>query len=413
MPLEIFCFNDEFKYGLRDWVLDRFEAASMTPHDPRSLGEDGMAALEDLLAGSINLHVPLGDLLADDEQALATLTQDQFHILQALEDNPRVAVPGGAGTGKTVLAMEEARRRQLSGARVLLTCYNRPLAEDMKRRLGTHEGLRVASFHEFCHSCARQARIPLPGPESTDAGVFEEDYPHALIEALGRLPSLRYDCIIIDEGQDFRPLWFEALFAAQKDPDGGIVRVFYDSNQRIYDEKTFIPASLRTLSYRLTRNLRNTRRIHAVVQQHYTGIPIEAIGPEGTQVECILAGDLAGMRQAIGDRVHHLIDSERVSPDGIAVLVPAARLIPAIAHAGLVGGHRSRRCDQPTNGQSVLVDSIRRFKGLESPIVILVLTEDLSGKEDLLYVAFSRARTHLIVVGSQEDLSRAGLMGED
>lgn len=408
MPLEIFCFLDDFRFGLRDWILSRFDAAGRGYYDPRSLGEDGMAALEDLLARPILTHVPLGAMLSSDEQALATLTEEQFHILRAIEDVPRVAIPGGAGTGKTVLAMEEALRRQEADARVLLTCYNRPLAEDMRRRMGDLPGLTVTSFHEFCYRCARRARIPLPDGDSADNRVYKEDYPRALIEALRQLPSPRFDCIIIDEGQDFQPLWFDALFASLENPDCGIVRVFHDSNQRIYGERTFIPASLKPVSIRLTRNLRNTRRIHTIVQQHYSGIPTEAIGPEGVPTEWIVAGDLEGMRRIIGERTRDLIEQERIGPDNIAVLVADRRFIPAIALVGRVGGHRVKQCDREPDDQSVTVDSVRRFKGLESPVVILALTPEFSANEELLYVAISRARTHLIVVGLEESLRMAG-----
>ena len=51
---------------------------------------------------------------------------------------------------------------------------------------------------------------------------------------------------------------------------------------------------------------------------------------------------------------------------------------------------------------TVLIDTIQRFKGLESPIVILwgLDTIDLTRSEELLYVGMSRAKSLLIVVGT-------------
>ena len=50
-----------------------------------------------------------------------------------------------------------------------------------------------------------------------------------------------------------------------------------------------------------------------------------------------------------------------------------------------------------------MCDSIRRFKGLERPVVVLVeLKSDDKRREQLLYVGASRATQHLIVIGRSE-----------
>ena len=51
---------------------------------------------------------------------------------------------------------------------------------------------------------------------------------------------------------------------------------------------------------------------------------------------------------------------------------------------------------------TVLIDTIQRFKGLESPIVILwgLDTIDLTRSEELLYVGMSRAKSLLVAVGT-------------
>ena len=48
---------------------------------------------------------------------------------------PRVEIRGGAGSGKTWLAVEKARRLAAEGQRVALMCYSRGLAEFLKRRV--------------------------------------------------------------------------------------------------------------------------------------------------------------------------------------------------------------------------------------------------------------------------------------
>ena len=52
------------------------------------------------------------------------------------------------------------------------------------------------------------------------------------------------------------------------------------------------------------------------------------------------------------------------------------------------------------------MDSIRRFKGLERPVVVIAATSDTVINEELPYVALSRARTHLVIAGTEKVLNR-------
>ncbi|HLY13517.1 MAG TPA: ATP-binding domain-containing protein [Candidatus Limnocylindrales bacterium] len=58
----------------------------------------------------------------------------------------------------------------------------------------------------------------------------------------------------------------------------------------------------------------------------------------------------------------------------------------------------------------ILCDTIRRFKGLERPVIILVelSANDAKMLDRLLYVGGSRARQHLVVIGGSQVLTRLG-----
>ena len=60
---------------------------------------------------------------------LIRYTEEQFFALDTMEDNPRVLFTGPAGTGKTLLALETARRAVNIGKSVLLFCFNRLLGQ--------------------------------------------------------------------------------------------------------------------------------------------------------------------------------------------------------------------------------------------------------------------------------------------
>ena len=75
------------------------------------------------------------------ESRILSLTEEQYDRLDELEYNPRCLFEGAAGTGKTLLAVEYARRASEGGANVLLVCFNRllgRLAAPADRGNGNH-----------------------------------------------------------------------------------------------------------------------------------------------------------------------------------------------------------------------------------------------------------------------------------
>lgn len=158
MPQSLFCFRDDFE-RLGPWIDGRIGTPS--GHE-RPLGSSGMKALEGLLARPFQLRVPLGHVVQEDDEALRLLTPTQFRILTAIEGLSRAAVSGGAGTGKTILAVEKARRCAESGRRTLLTCFNRPLAAFLAARTRGIPGLEVATFQAACRRVLESAGVRLP-----------------------------------------------------------------------------------------------------------------------------------------------------------------------------------------------------------------------------------------------------------
>jgi superfamily I DNA/RNA helicase len=62
----------------------------------------------------------------------------------------------------------------------------------------------------------------------------------------------------------------------------------------------------------------------------------------------------------------------------------------------------------PTKGNEVRVATIHRYKGLESPVVVLAEIDERVAEEELrslLYVGATRARSHLVVVAGESTAS--------
>jgi hypothetical protein len=406
-PLEITLFEDDLDRidGRVDGLFEfwRPPVVGAPPASPQFL-----PALTQLLAPTFELRQPLlAPALDRDDRELLRLTEEQFGVLDLLARQRRVAVAGGAGTGKTVLALEKAKRLASEGLEVLLTCFNKPLAEHLRRSAGAVERLTIANFHELCWRMAHDAGVPLPDPASgpQPQAFFDDTLPDALLTALDRLPR-RFDAIVVDEGQDFLETWWAPLQLCMTEPDGGILYVFHDDNQQVYRRAGSFPERMTEVVLR--DNLRNTRRIHAATTRFYRGEPLRARGPEGRDVECVPAATQAAVVKAVSAILHRLVREEGVPPGDVAVLYGSSVEGP-LKRGDRIGSFwtTTNQYDEPGK---ILLDSIRRFKGLERRVVILAGIDSLAPDDEssLLYVGLSRARTYLAVVASQATLERLG-----
>jgi len=137
---------------------------------------------------------------AREQAQILRYTEEQFAALDAMADNERVLFSGPAGTGKTVLALEAARRASNAGKRVLLLCFNRLLGRWLSQHhIAQCEAVTAGTFHQYLLSFTD---IALP-PDPCDA-FWKEDLPNAAIAKLLDEPTgeARFDILVVDELQD-------------------------------------------------------------------------------------------------------------------------------------------------------------------------------------------------------------------
>jgi UvrD-like helicase family protein len=368
-------------------------------HRGRRFGEEGMEALERALGYRVEIRTPLRLRFDEEDRRIVELTEDQAYALSFVSHLGRAAVVGPAGAGKTVLAIQLANKLAAQGSRTLLTCFNKRLGAYLAASVGDQPNLDVAHFHGLCVRVAEEAGLtvpPAPRTPSTSDAYFERELPDLLVRA-AELTGPRYDAMVVDEAQDFRPDWWPRLLRLHTDPTEGKLYVFSDSNQNLYEGA--VPPEVGP-KVPLMNNLRTTKAIHEFVSVFYRGTeqPVGR-GPLGRPVEILGYRDQDQEERLLGLVLKNL-EAEEVPLEDIVLLTPARAEKSGLRARGGVDGISF--AEEPRPG-TLLTSTIHGFKGLERPVVILA---DIGERhpEDLrkyLYVGASRARHHLIVLAKE------------
>ncbi len=364
----------------------------------RRFGDEGMDALARALGFRVEIRTPLKLEFDEDDRMIVELTEDQAWILAFIAHRKRAVVSGPAGCGKTVLAIQIARRLADAGHRTLLTCFNRGLADHLKTSTEGVARLHVAYFHALCVELAREAGIELPSASTEPGSAYlEQRLPDALAEAAERLGP-RFDAIVVDEAQEFHGSWWPALLALHEEPDEGPLYLFADDNQSLYGGGMPLPDEIRCPP--LPANVRNSKAINEFVSVFYGGARPAAKRPDGRPVEILGYRDDEDLARLLAIVLHNLVDGEQVPLEDIVVLTPAGTAKSPLRSRGSVDGFRLSERVEP---RTVLTSSVHAFKGLERPVVILA---ELGSKHDdelgqYLYIGGSRARDHLIVLAAE------------
>ena len=359
-----------------------------------ALSPETIAAVTEALAPRFNVTPSLSSSLARSEADLVRLTGEQMRILDYLAPVARVAVTGAAGTGKTIVAMERATRLSAEGQRVLLLCFNKSLAEHLKRRA---RGFHVSTFHGICRDLSQQAGVDssLPGRPEDLQRFYEETAPQQLTESLRRLPDERWDAVLVDEGQDFAGLWWVAVEDLLRSRTSSSLWVFYDPKQDIFGRDGLRALDLQPVE--LTYTCRNTEAIarfaHAFVRSEPRLLPGT---PPGCRVEIITCKSAEEMRDGLRKAIHRLAGAEHLAPERIVVLSP--RSASRSLFAGKTFGNY-RLTDSPTKPEDIRFASLQSFKGLEADALIVAEIDrtHVSSSATNLYVATSRAK-HVLVL---------------
>lgn len=306
------------------------------------------------------------------DSATDRLTDEQYSRLDIIEDNPRILVSGGAGTGKTFLATELARRHASRGERVLLVTPGAILAAFVRSRIRA-ANVRVAS--------------------AAEVSTFRE----------------KYDVLVVDEGQDM--LNFEQLDNLDRLLKGGLAtgcwRIFFDANKQTGLVGWYDPQSVELLkSYGavpvvLRINCRNTRQITAhtkLLTAADLGTPSAGDGP---RVGVAYYASESDQASRIDAELQRLLNNG-VSKGDITILSHLPITQSSVQATDAYQRGQIFELDEETAenwpADEVTFATVSDFKGLENRFILVVDIDALDDSErdvNLLYVGMSRARAGL------------------
>jgi len=358
------------------------------------IDEQSIEAITDRLAPTVTIRYTLADDVAEVEARQVDLTEMQRRALAGLSRARRVLVYGGAGTGKTVLAGERARRLSADGFRVVLTCFNRPLGDALAAEFADNDLVTAGSFHHLAHQWITDAGLAFP--EDVPDGFWDDPAGELLLEAF-TVGDFAADAIIIDEGQDFDDSWFMALEGALEDPDDGLFLVFADPHQAIYRQDWEPPID--AIEYNLDINCRNTNQIAEVVARIY-GDDLPSLGTDGPEPRFVAVESPEGTDKALKGLLHSLVNEGNLAPDDVVILTQKRATKDRLVGM-MLAGHTLESVGDRTEG--IAVETIHRYKGLEASAVIVILSR-LQKERDrsLAYIGLSRPRAQLVVIGPRE-----------
>lgn len=401
----------QFIKRLADGAKAKWEALYGTINKSKLPDAADIRYMASVLRGDFDCAVSMSVQLRNANEALIALSKEQYRCLDQLDDNPRCLIQGPAGTGKTLLAIEEVKKFAARGDKVALFCFNSNLADWMCNYFDDMpESVRpqyVGTFHKYMTRVAKEADLLPAYPHDAEEvqQYYQEDLPEAAALALLESGEL-YDIIVVDEAQDLiRDSYLEVLSGSlKKGLSRGRWTMFGDfSMQAIYaagvsgaemiekleDQTSFI-------RFKLTINCRNTKPICKEIET-VTGFKAPHdlwTKVDGPPVQYITWSTMEGQCKKLKELLKQL-ETSHISPEQITILSPRKKEDSVVS---MLDGYVVKDFKVPL-GINTTFCTIQAYKGLENTVIILTDIEAFS-EEKLMYVGLSRACSGLFVLES-------------
>ena len=375
------------------------ELKQLNKNIPSELSSSAAELIVKQLRPIVDCVVPLKSFVQASENDIVSLTEEQYDCLDDIEMNHRVVVTGGAGTGKTLLAVEQAKRC-VETESVAIFCFNKNLAEHIKNNINDQR-VTVYSLHSYLTKlCGANIDVFEKNEE-----YFEKTLPLLACDE-AKAKGILFDRLIIDEFQDLcieEYLHFFDVILKGGLFDGKFTFYGDFARQAIYAENASLNA-LEKISFfarkHLSINCRNTKHIGNELinitryedkkyKLKITGEPVDFfVWNSEDEQKRILDNCIEELRKKGFLSASIMILSPKRRENSIVNLCDPKHFI--------IGNY-----GEESEAYFAMFSTVQAFKGLESEIVILTDIDNYSDSK-LMYIALSRARSKLIVLESNQ-----------
>jgi uncharacterized CHY-type Zn-finger protein len=353
----------------------------LTNNNVVSKNEKAIKTVIDTIAPKFTAFIPLNELFINHQTTFKAMTESQIEVIKAFEGNEAVLVEGLAGTGKSIIALEQAKKLTEKEDDTIIFCFNSLLRDHFNARLSSFgENIKVMNMYDL-YRCVNGVY-----PESFNK-IEQEQFLQCLLDNPKKFP---FKNIIIDEAQDFTADILSKLYKISQIKEGKYY-AFYDLNQKHTNNNTEDWLLNNDLTKaKLCNNCRNTFEIAETVSKLKTdGEMYCKHGISGTKPSMNFEKNLDDMNKELLRRVNYYID-QGVKKSNIVIL--SLENEKNMNKSNLDGLSISFKPET----DKFLFTTARKFKGLEADVVFVVdLPEDLFVNEkyrNLLYIAISRAK---------------------
>ena len=387
MPFELLAFKEDCSsYRSFEKYLDRVHSHWSKPNKENyGLNESEISKILNAIRPDFEMVPRLGHTLNEHDQKLLTFTQEQRIILDATRVNDQIIVTGGAGSGKTFIAIALAREEAASGQNVLFVTRSHYLAAWLDNGNLPKE-VEIKCLDE----------------------IMTNDTGHG-----------KYDVLILDEAQDMCQLdTYLTLDGFLKNGfKSGRWRWFGDPNHQvsqtqIFEEEVYNEfRSNNAVVLQLPKNVRNTPKIVDNIEI-LSGVALEEpqTTGKGGSVSIRKYDENSDPYQELTNVLKKLFQDEKDVPySEVVILTPEEQKVEEICSF-------LKKLTVPVNPlmpdvikknpDAIKVSSVESFKGLESAIVVILgLASEIDTPKipSIIYRSFSRAKHSIFLICSARE----------